>query len=281
MWRRNGPPLGALDESLVTASRAGDAAGVAASLAAGASLTAEDPKGYNALALAVLNDHPTIVASLLDAGSPIESTCVGQTPLYMACCKTKCNPSLVSLLIRKGANINHMDHTKMTPLTWCAHHGHAAAAQLLLDAGADLNATDQYHMTALYWAIYQGNLQLASMLVSAGADIEEPNGSGLTPLIGAVAHRHLHLLPLLLSVGAKIEAREDDGTTALMRAGSARGIGFLTPLLHAGAQVNSINSKGDSALGLAITYGLYPDTICILLAAGANVLSKAALGEDD
>ncbi len=64
---------GSVDESerdggwsaLMTAAEAGDAAGVAAAIAAGAEVNAADEDGWTALHLAALNDRADVVARLL------------------------------------------------------------------------------------------------------------------------------------------------------------------------------------------------------------------------
>ena len=53
------------------------------------------------------------------------------------------------LLINKGANVNAVDNIKDTPLTWAAYRGLASVVSLLLSKGADVQHRNQAGKTAL------------------------------------------------------------------------------------------------------------------------------------
>lgn len=131
---------------------------------------------------------------------------------HLAACEghTEC----VSLLIKKGADVNRKDNCGTTPLFEALRAGHDAAAQLLVNSGAKTrledsgielcraaasgdveylrrlvkygvnpNVTDYGHRTPLHVAAAEGHPQAAEVLVrEGGADVLAKDRRGFTPL---------------------------------------------------------------------------------------------------
>ena len=105
----------------------------------------------------------------------------------------------------------------------------------------DLAARDQWGMTALSHAIavhgHPGAESLVSLLIEHGAQVSSPDSYGHTPLMWCASVRDVSLTERLLREGADVNARRPDGTS----------------VLHVAVQ-----SDAD------------PDTVRLLLAAGAD-----------
>lgn len=183
--------------ALIAAARSGDATGVQAALAAGASPDIQDASGYSALMWASWRGH-------------IEN---------------------VRALIAAGANINFQGAFGFTALMRACERGHVELAQLLLGAGADPDLQNERGETALMEAaaLYcrtdsgragglgnqltqeelEPRLELIQALLDAGADVSLRDEAGETVLTQVRRHRYREVEKLLMVAGAQ-EAGELD-----------------------------------------------------------------------
>ena len=136
---------------LFAASESGDLAQAQAALEAGASVTAHDDRGMDALSWAALRGHTEIV----------------------------------KLLIARGAKVDARNSSDWPPLGQACGQGHLETARVLLKAGADVNISFDGGKTPLMCAAYQGNTELAKLLLEHGANkaartSEDDDGRSMT-----------------------------------------------------------------------------------------------------
>lgn len=100
--------------------------------------SAKNLAGQTPLHAAVIYDDVFLVQELLKNGALCDiSDCNGFTPLFHAVRNN--NTSIISLLIRYGANVNAKnDRYGLTPLFLAAHHNSKHAADLLLENKAEI-----------------------------------------------------------------------------------------------------------------------------------------------
>jgi ankyrin repeat protein len=72
-------------------------------------------------------------------------------------------------LLAKGANVNAMNDSGLTPLMLACRYGHKDAVDLLLDSKADINSSDNYGWTALMWAAANQRIGIMTLLIEHGA----------------------------------------------------------------------------------------------------------------
>lgn len=165
-----GPSPLKLQTDLCAAISAGDADAVASALEHGARLDWECyEQKMTPIHHAVDTGNTAIVAMLLDRGANVnqEDNGVGATPLHYAAGSTV---ELVSLLAKRGANVNALTTDGLSPLAIAVLAGdHPDVVQALLDAGADVNAADEEGDTILDLAISKGHTQVAKLLEGKGA----------------------------------------------------------------------------------------------------------------
>ncbi len=138
-----------------------------------------DPKGQNALYLA-LREPSLKVAKLLIDTPKIDldaKNAVDESPLMMAALKG--HTDLVQLLIVKGADVNK---TGWAPLHYAASFGHLQIMQMLLDAHAYIDAESPNGSTPLMMAAQYGTPSAVKLLLEAGADPLIKNQLGLTAI---------------------------------------------------------------------------------------------------
>ena len=144
-----------------------------------------DPKATVTPLMAIAfreDDHAVKIAKvLLDAGARADTpdSSAGATPLTMAAQNGR--PNLLQLLIRHGAQIDHVarsaDPTSTTQAIWlAAQFGHASCVAVLVNAAAKqhkdiVDATNREGKTPCSIALQMGHAAVVGVLVKAGADV--------------------------------------------------------------------------------------------------------------
>lgn len=140
------------------------------------------PAQGTALIQALNNEHYSTAAILLKAGadhskpmhthnpSPecfrYEDEC---TALVLAA--RNAHSGIMTMLINRGADINHGGRYGYTPLMAAAAHGHHNIVKMLLKREVDVNSVTNLGATALTMAGKKGHSDIVDTLLAAGADI--------------------------------------------------------------------------------------------------------------
>ena len=109
------------------------------------------------------------------------------------------DPSIVKLLIDRGADVNAVDRLhKSTALHFAASLGRLDLATALLDAGAAVDPTDSFGNTPLWEAAMRPKASAAiiSELLRRGADPTKKNCQGVSPFDIAKEGEHRELVAL-------------------------------------------------------------------------------------
>lgn len=114
----------------------------------GADLNYRTEKNNSFLHLCITNDKPQVLEAFLDAGMDVDSPGVMEqggkkldaSPLTLAAMDGKMN--FVQLLVRRNANLNHVDSKNGTPVFRAWENKHEEVARYLEGLGATDNATD-------------------------------------------------------------------------------------------------------------------------------------------
>jgi hypothetical protein len=131
-----------------------------------------------------------------DINAPIQD---GQTALHMAAAMGK--PSIVRLLVKKGAQIEAKDNGGQTALYRALQHSRIGIAKLIIKSGGQLQP-DQTLFSLI--ADKVGDRDVIRFLVDQGADIDGLNPEGETPLTFAIRHDQLQPTKQLIRAGADI-----------------------------------------------------------------------------
>lgn len=123
--------------------------------------------GDTALMVAVQTRNITTVKMLVDSGAKVnEEGMYHTTPLARAA--SAYWKEGLRFLVKKGADVNHMDEMGNVPIGYCVNAGDPEIVEILLTAGANPNLGEG--MTPLMSAAYSGNLPVVKLLLKAGAD---------------------------------------------------------------------------------------------------------------
>lgn len=122
-----------------------------------------DAKGYSALIISAYNNQPSIVSILIEHGADIDAgDASGNTALMGAAFRGY--KEIVQILIDAGADVNLRNGQGAPALTFAATFGQLAIAEILLHHGADLHLTDTRGKTPMDHALIQENEEMVEMM---------------------------------------------------------------------------------------------------------------------
>lgn len=134
---------------------------------------------------------------------------------------------------------------------WCAAGaGHLTVVKILVKAGANVNHPTEFNSTPFRVACYNGRLDIVTYLTEHRADINIANKFNDTCLIIAAGKGHLDVVEFLLDNGAKINERGKYGDTALHFAADSGHANVVSKLLEYGTEITK-NDIGMTPLALA------------------------------
>jgi hypothetical protein len=141
------------------------------------------------LLLAIKEGKLKVAEILIENGADVNFTTDVSYPLHHAAYRD--NPEMVSLLLRKGADIEVRKLGEATPLFDAVENGNIENVSILLEAGANVNAIDDYRRNSLHRLteeiIYNNRLDAAiakaKILVKHGISTSQREKiKGYTPL---------------------------------------------------------------------------------------------------
>jgi len=217
-------------------------------LTIGADVNEKFVDGASAISVATQNRNIPVMKVLLNYKADLEiEDFRGQTTIFHAARFPKSDgsdgsdgSSALSLLIKKGANMDAKDKKGKTALHVAAEKGDIPVMKLLLDSslpikkGANINAKDNEGETALCVAAEKGDIPVMELLMDSGADIEIGDNLGETPIFHV--KKQSGALRLLIKKGAKINAKNKNGQTALRVAQCKKEFEWGFDLLENGAE---------------------------------------------
>jgi ankyrin repeat protein len=206
-------------------------------------------KGTTPLMAAVLyHGQVTVIEALLEHRADVNAEDATKfTPLTNAAIADR--PEVVTLLIGKGANLEHRISTGGTALTGAAMYGCRNAVKVLLENGANVNACDDFGWTPLHTASVPGDVVIAKLLIEHRAELNmtaHPKGFPVVlTKVGRVA-RFFGANSQLMRVLA-----DTAGITPLGMAALFGNIELCTALLDARADPTLANDTGRLPIDVA------------------------------
>ena len=191
----------------------------------------------------------------------------GSTPLHHAAGFAP--PSVVQLLLAKGADVNAKNRRGSTPLLWAIHD--LPKVRMLVEAGAAVNVKQSDGRSPLFQAATLGNgLATVRYLLDKGADPNVGTMIGQTPLMASATRGDAETARLLIGREARVDAKAGTGATALIAAAGSGEPSIVKLLLESGADPNTTTKKKETALSAAATAGV-EESVKLLLERGARV----------
>ncbi|KAF4332827.1 ankyrin [Fusarium beomiforme] len=134
----------------------------------------------------------------------------GRTALSWAAQRGMTNA--VTTLLRHGANPNINTPNGHSPLMFASEARNPDSIRLLLIAGADVSQCDIEGQTALHYAAgHWDDLAYYEPLVEYGSDVNWPTVPRLTPLTTVIIGGHNNAMKYLVANGADVDMKSHDG----------------------------------------------------------------------
>lgn len=160
------------------------------------SIEKRDEENSTPLHIACKLGSIAVATYLVEEGAELEAVNhLGKTPLMIAIENEELE--CIKMLTAAGANINHRDKSRYTPLYLAVATG--CIAIILFFAH---QSHIKFDPNALYYAVMDNNLALVKTLVESGADVSAPSSHNDNPLQCAARHDHFEILSYLLDHGA-------------------------------------------------------------------------------
>ncbi|KAG8226334.1 hypothetical protein J437_LFUL009911 [Ladona fulva] len=252
-------------------------------LRAGADPGGADREGRTPLIAAAYMGHAEIVSHLLDFGAPVDhEDADGRTALSVAALcvpanegyakleqmhangvmgpdisthiHERCEPvdlKVVSILLERGAAVDHEDHEGMTALLVAAFEGHRDVCELLLEYEADVDHSDGAGRTPLWAAASMGHTAVVELLLFWGCGVDGIDAEGRTVLGVAANQGCADVVRRLLDRGLDETHRDNAGWTPLHYAAFEGHRDAAEALLDAGARLDDTDNEGKAPLALA------------------------------
>lgn len=174
-------------------------------------------QGLTAKSLYVEGDYRKIEKFLLAGAYVNTRSGSGKTPLMVAVINN-CDPEIVKLLLKSGADPNLLDSKGRTALMYAAGPSYMTTINLLLQAGCMIDEEELHTgLTSLMFSlIKQREIQVVTGLIDAGADVNHRDIIGETPLMLASRYATGTLVvEMLVKSGADPKAVNNAGAGVL------------------------------------------------------------------
>ena len=159
----------------------------------------------------LLPKKPEIARWLIEEGADCNvKNGTGETPFQIVILQG--DKELLSLMIKKGANVNAQGYAGFSPLQRaCMIPDRKEIAQLLLEKGAKVDQQDENGITPLMSASGWGFKDLVALLLEKGADISIKDKNGRSALDFATLKNRKEVIELLKAKGARPSEKTDSG----------------------------------------------------------------------
>ncbi|KAK6213262.1 pfs domain-containing protein [Colletotrichum tabaci] len=294
----------------------------------GASLDPFQEPEWNALATAITYNRVKSLRLLLSASTTPWRGPYGINLVHFAAHYAQYGDSVVKLLLDFAAEhpdsphsaeleLDAVDNSNMSALSYAAKAGNLAAVELLLARGANVDAVLRKGSTALFWAVRGGNPQIVKALLKKGANVHAMDEEGSQPLTSALKKKRtkdmdkvalillehnasfngaitvkwlpkalswaamsgrLDYLRMLLDRGANVNRYSSNAGCAVLLSASEHGqLGAVRLLLERGADILAVDKNGRSAMSVAMDSG-HRDVVTLLVTRGADLNSRTENG---
>ena len=230
----------------------------------GADVNQRTVSGDTPLMVAAMFGRKRLALLLVERGADINAqNNRGLSALHQALYQHKNAKPLFDALVKKGADLEVVDHSGQTVLMMAAAQGHPNIVAHLLSLGKDRLASDKKGDTVLVYAMNdpkKGETTLRWLDISRFSSAQQSRA-----FLKAAALGHVSMLRWWLKAGVDVNTGAPEKSALSV----TRQWEVAKLLLDSGANVNFIDSEGDTALAMAVRRE-DKDTVRLLLKYAAN-----------
>ena len=216
--------------------------------------------------------HTTVVSLLLKHGADITARDkYNDTALHVAALFN--HVEVAKILLQEGASIDCIGELG-SPMHSAAHNGCLEMAIELKERGASTTLRGKDDASPLYWAALNGFADVVTFLLAHGADIDVQTGFGYTALYMAIEEHHQQVVNTLLNYGADVNIGPQEGWKPIHIATESGFVDIIPTLIEKGADVNVQSKDGRTPLHLAVSFR-EKAALDVLLRLGAKIMPDA------
>jgi ankyrin repeat protein len=217
----------------------------------GADYNTRDDRGNTPLHEAVRNRNKEISNLLAERGASIyASNRYGDTPLLVA---LRSGSEVIDWFITDSL-VYARDDRGNTPLHSAIQlHAGTDIISLLIKKGSDINSRNNIIQTPLHAAFEANNKSAVEILAAAGADIFAKNADGISPLTLAM-NRGIDAIDWLIHE-ENIKQTDQVGNTVAHIAAASGSVEMMEHMLRLGADITAVNLAGALPLDTALEAG--------------------------
>lgn len=239
-------------------------------LEAGADPLAEDNDYRTAISLGVSIKFKEGIDLLLEHGADINmvtQTFSGDSMLHQAI--PSAEAEMIDFLISRGAAIDAVNKSGMTPLHVAVENNRLDVVRLLVNKGASIENKNQDAFSPLHLAVEKGFLDIAVFFLDQGADIKTKDRRRFTPLHSAVMLGNAEMVKLLIERSADIAFKDKEGRTPLHLAAETGNMNIAQQLVDKGSDIEAVDREKRTPLFYSIMND-HSAVMDYLLSKGAN-----------
>ena len=209
---------------------------------------------------------------------------LGNTALWLACMKGY--PCIVSELLNKGANVNHINHKGNPPIYSVCQRGPLKIAETLIAHGAHVQHINSNGDTLILICCRNGQHKILELLldyVNQEFVDHKAHVDGFNAIMASAEANRPECIKVLFDYGIDINQKTDDDNMILASATPLHIATYyerfeaVKMLLEIGADVNAVDIYQQTPLHTAVIQGNV-DVIRYLKTAGAVLTSKDYMG---
>ncbi|EGD86482.1 hypothetical protein H112_04973 [Trichophyton rubrum D6] len=224
-------------------------------LKAGAEINPSDPKtvSWSPYLLAAWSGHLELMKFYLNWGADAHAVNDGGwNALHIAVRQNHYPVIRFVLSTKKPLSVKSVIYDKRTALHIAAKYNNLEIARFLINSGTPIHARSEAGYTALHAATNEGHDEIALLLIESGSDVNAKGDDSWAPLALAVYHDKESTVRLLVEKGkANIEIKNSSGWTSLLLAARWGYVGIVKYLIGCGANPNIVSVRTRTALHMA------------------------------
>ncbi|BFZ04903.1 hypothetical protein BsWGS_07942 [Bradybaena similaris] len=210
--------------------------------------------GRSVLSVAATYGQTSIISELLKGGAnPVLKSGSQRVALHEACIGGHLES--VRLLVDATSDINVGDINGQTAAHLAAFHGETKVLKLLLDKGANMTATDNKGRQPAHLSATRNHKPILQLLFKCGVDLDSQCNAGKTPLHYAAQYGSYEALVYLIERNSDLTVRDVHLNLPLHHAARHDKLRCLQFLIKHGTSVNITQAEGRASSHIAALSG--------------------------
>lgn len=226
--------------------------------------------------------HSSLVTFLLKRGANInQRDSLGRgmisTCIYSSAANPTTKTKIMKTLINYGANLNEVDVNGQTPIILATLENQPALVSAMVDLGADMDFIDNNCYTAVAYAVKKNLSELVDLFLRKNAATHILDTNGRSIFSIACLFNSKQALASLMERGLDEMHRDNSGWTPLHEASYSGHLAIAQMLIDYGSELDACDNDGKTSVFYACQEG-HLDMVQLLVMRGASLCVRSHQG---